>query len=78
MTLVMKEGLALTCVGMLVGLIGVYFIDHALRGLLFGVGAMDVFALGAVVIILMSTACLACYLPARHAVSVDPAQLLKM
>ncbi len=76
--LVMKEGVGLACVGMCLGLIGAYFVDRAMRSVLFGVGATDFAALGAVVLILTITACLASYLPARRAVSVDPAHLLKM
>lgn len=76
--LVMKEGVGLACVGMCLGLIGAYFMDRTMRSVLFGVGATDFAAIGAVVLILTITASLACYLPARRAVSVDPARLLKM
>ena len=75
--LVMKDGLKLTGFGMILGLIGAYLMDRAMRSVLFGVGSTDFVALGVVVSILMAAACAACYLPTRRAVAVDPARLLR-
>jgi putative ABC transport system permease protein len=45
---------------------------QTLRSLLFGIGPLDPLALGAVVLVLLVTAALACYLPARRAAKLDP------
>ena len=59
------------------GLVGSYFVDHAMHGALFNVGAMDLTGLGAAGLILFMAALLACYLPARRAASENPMQLLR-
>jgi putative ABC transport system permease protein len=43
-----------------------------IRGALYGVGPMDPIALGSTLSLLIATAILACYLPARSAAKVDP------
>ncbi len=75
--LMVREGVALACAGMGLGLIGAYFIDHVMHSALFGVGSMDFAAFGAVELILLIGALWACYLPARRAASADPMQLLR-
>jgi putative ABC transport system permease protein len=49
-----------------------------MQSMLFGVGAMDYGAFGAVGLVLLAAAVLACYLPARRAASVHPMQVLRM
>jgi putative ABC transport system permease protein len=75
--LVVREGVILACIGLGTGLIGAYFIGRAMRSMLFGVGAMDLSAFGAVGFILLAAALLACYLPARRAASTEPMQVLR-
>jgi putative ABC transport system permease protein len=75
--LVVKEGVLLACIGLGLGLVGAYFVGRAMRSTLFGVGAMDFSAFGAVGFILLVAAVLACYLPARRAASVEPMQALR-
>jgi putative ABC transport system permease protein len=75
--LVMKEGLALACAGLGVGLIGAYFVGRAMQSVLFGVGAIDVPAFGAVGSLLLLAALLACFLPALRAAMVEIMQLLR-
>lgn len=75
--LVVKEGVVLACVGFGFGLIGACFVGRAMQSILFGVGAIDFRAFGAVGIILMLAAMLACYLPASRAASIDPMQALR-
>ncbi|HEX3471727.1 MAG TPA: ABC transporter permease [Silvibacterium sp.] len=76
--MVVREGVLLACIGSALGLIGAYFVGRAMQTMLYGVGAMDFSAFGAVGSVLLAAAVLACYLPARRAASVNPMQLLRM
>jgi putative ABC transport system permease protein len=48
-----------------------------MQSLLYGVNALDLTAFGVVAAILMGSALLACCIPARRAVSVDPMVALR-
>jgi putative ABC transport system permease protein len=48
-----------------------------MAGLLFGVSAMDLRALLGVPILLLAVTLLACYLPARRAMRIDPVEALR-
>ena len=74
---VVKEGLILACVGLSIGLLGAYFIGRGMRTMLFGIGAMDVSAFSTVGLVLLITAVLACYLPARRAAAANPMDALR-
>ena len=74
---VVKEGLILACVGLSIGLLGAYFIGRGMRTMLFGIGAMDVSAFSTVGLVLLLTAVLACYLPARRAAAANPMDALR-
>jgi putative ABC transport system permease protein len=76
--MVVREGILLACIGSAFGLVGAYFVGRAMQSILFGVGAMDFTAFGAVGMVLLAAALLACYLPARRAASVHPMQVLRM
>ncbi len=71
LALEVKEGLALACAGLGFGLIGAYFVGRAMQSILFGVGAIDLSAFGAVALVLLVAALLACYLPAIGAAPVE-------
>jgi ABC-type antimicrobial peptide transport system permease subunit len=60
-----------------VGLAGALSLARFMRTLLFGVAPADPLTLTAVVALLMATAALAAYLPARRATRVDPVQALR-
>ncbi|MBZ5654981.1 MAG: ABC transporter permease [Acidobacteriia bacterium] len=75
--LILKEGVVLALFGLGVGLVGAFFVARILRGLLYGVGTIDFAAFGAVAAILLATALMACYLPARRATQVDPMVALR-
>ncbi len=70
--LVLKHGLALTLVGVAVGLAGSLAITRLLRGMLYGVTATDPLTYGVIAALLMIVALLACWIPARRATQVDP------
>jgi putative ABC transport system permease protein len=75
--LVLQEGMALALFGLLVGIAGTYFVGRVMKTLLYQVNAMDPAAIGAVAIVLLLSAFLACYIPARRATQVDPMVALR-
>jgi putative ABC transport system permease protein len=76
--MVVREGLILAAVGLGLGLVGAYFVGRAMQSMLFGVHPLDVLAFVSVGLVLMASALLACYLPARRAASIHPMQVLRM
>lgn len=75
--LVVREGLILASVGLGLGLIGAYFVGRAMQSMLFDVRALDAPAFSAVGVVLLVSAVLACYLPARRAALIHPIQALR-
>jgi putative ABC transport system permease protein len=57
--------------GLSAGLIAAIVIGQTLRSLLYGIAPTDPVSLGVVALVLLLTAALACYLPARRAASLD-------
>ena len=77
LTLVVREGTMLAAIGLGLGLIGAYFVGRAMQSMLFDVRALDLSAFSVVALILLVSALLACYLPARRAASVEPMRVLR-
>jgi putative ABC transport system permease protein len=75
--LVVRDGLFLAAIGTGIGIIGAYFVGRAMQSLLYGVGALDLSAFSSVAAVLLITAVLACFLPARRAASVEPMRVLR-
>jgi len=75
--LIVKEGMVLALVGSGLGLVGALFVGRAMKSMLYGVGAIDIVAFGAVAIVLLAAALLACFIPARRAANVDPMVALR-
>jgi putative ABC transport system permease protein len=75
--LVILEGMRSALIGMAIGLPGVYLVGKTLKGLLYNVGAMDGRALIGVALVLLVSALLACYVPARRATRIDPLAALR-
>ena len=75
--LIVREGVILALVGLGFGLIGAYFVGRSMQSTLYGVGAMDFSAFGAVGLILVTAAVMACWIPARRAASVEPMRVLR-
>ena len=74
---VLGQGLRLTGVGLVLGGIGALALSRVLRGLLFGVTPTDPVTFAGVVAVLALTALAACWIPARRAASVPPAEVLR-
>jgi len=75
--LVLEEGAILAVIGALIGLGGAYLVGRAMQSTLYGVGAMDARAFGAVALVLLVAALLACLLPAWRASRVEPMVALR-
>jgi ABC-type antimicrobial peptide transport system permease subunit len=75
--LVLREGILLALGGLLLGLGGAYFVGRLMKSLLYQVNAMDPAAVSGVTAVLLLSALLACYIPARRATQVDPIVALR-
>jgi len=75
--LIVGRGAQLAFAGVLLGLAGAFALTKLISSLLYGVKPTDPFTFGAVAILLVSVALLACYVPARRAMRVDPMVALR-
>jgi putative ABC transport system permease protein len=70
--LVIGQGMLLLGVGMIIGTLGALALTHVLASFLYGIRPTDPATFATVVMILAGVAFLACYIPARRAIRVDP------
>jgi ABC-type antimicrobial peptide transport system permease subunit len=77
MKLILQEGLAQAGLGLTIGLVAAVLVMRAFRTMLYEVSPADPFTLLSVAVILMITAAIACAIPARRAMRVDPVQALR-
>jgi len=75
--LVLGQGLALVMIGLMIGLGGVLTLTRFLSSVLYGIRPTDPTTLTAAASVLAGAALLACYLPARRAMHVDPMVALR-
>jgi putative ABC transport system permease protein len=75
--LILGQGMVLIVIGAGVGLALALTATQLLKSLLFGVSATDPLTFVSVVLVLVGTALLACYMPARRAMKVDPLVALR-
>src|SRR5215469_13355599 len=72
-----RQGMLLTSIGLVAGLLASFGVMRLMSSLLFGVKATDPATYIAVSCGLATTALLACYLPSRRAAGVDPIETLR-
>jgi len=75
--MVIGKGLKMTAAGIGLGLLASFVLARFLRSLLFGVGQTDPLTLAVVPLVLLLAAVLACVIPARRAIKVDPMMALR-
>jgi putative ABC transport system permease protein len=77
MQMIVNQGLRLAITGAALGLVGAAIVSRLMAGLLYGVRPTDPLAFVGVALLLIGVALLACYLPARRALRVDPMVALR-
>ncbi len=75
--LVIGQGMRLTVVGVALGLALSFLLTRLMAGLLFSVSPTDLATYGGVSVLLLAVAGIACWIPARRAVRVDPVSTLR-
>jgi putative ABC transport system permease protein len=75
--MILRQGMELTAAGAIVGLLGAAALSRVMASLLFGVSTTDLVTFSTVPLILIATAMLASYVPARRATRVDPVVALR-
>jgi putative ABC transport system permease protein len=75
--LVVAEGMKLTIIGLVIGVVAALLVTRLISNLFFGVNATDALTFVSVSGVLLVVAFLACYVPARRAMNVDPLVALR-
>jgi putative ABC transport system permease protein len=77
LALVLRQGMALTVIGMEIGLCGALAAGRALNAMLFGVTWLDASTYAVAIGLLFAVSGIACLIPARRAASIDPMKALR-
>jgi putative ABC transport system permease protein len=75
--LILGQGMALTAIGVAVGMAGALLLSRFLTTLLHGVSATDPSTFAVLSFFVLAIALLACYMPARKAAKVNPIEALR-
>ncbi len=70
--MILGHGMKLALIGVAVGLAGAFALTRLMASMLFGVEPTDATTFGAISVLLIGVALLACYLPGRRATKVEP------
>ena len=76
MFVIFRDGMKLASTGIAIGAAGAAGLTSLMRTLLFEIQPMDFLSFLAASVLLIVCAAVACYLPARRAISVDPVAVL--
>jgi ABC-type antimicrobial peptide transport system permease subunit len=71
------HGLTLSGMGVMIGLVAAATLERSMSSLLFGIEPLDPAAYFAAIGVIVASAALASYLPARRAAAIDPVETLK-
>jgi putative ABC transport system permease protein len=77
LALVLRQGMALTVLGIAIGLAGAATATRALASMLFGISALDPITYAGVIAVLALVSAIACWTPAWRAARVDPSVTLR-
>jgi predicted permease len=75
--MILSQGLRTIFIGVAIGIAGSLALTRTVESLLFGVTATDPLTFGGVTLLLVGSALLACFIPARRATKVDPMVALR-
>jgi predicted permease len=78
LSMTISQGMRPALLGTALGALGAFWLSRYMMALLFGIKPFDLLTYSAVAIILLATALLACYLPGRRAMHIDPAVALRI
>ena len=73
-----RSALVLTGIGVAIGVVAAAGLMQFMKSLLFGISPLDPFTYSAIPLILVFSAMLASYMPARRAAAVNPAEALRV
>ncbi len=75
--MIVAGGMRVALVGVIVGIAGALALSRLMRTMLFGVTGVDPASYAATALMLLAVAALACYIPARRAMRLDPLSALR-
>jgi predicted permease len=75
--LILRQGMRLTAIGLMLGLVLSFAATRVLAGLLYGIKPADPLTFAGVSLFLGAVAFISCYVPARRAASIDPMKSLR-
>jgi putative ABC transport system permease protein len=74
---ILQQGFQLAVAGAAIGMVSAVIVSHLMASLLYGVQPTDPLSFASVAALFIGVALLACYLPARHAMKIDPMVALR-
>jgi putative ABC transport system permease protein len=77
LAMILGQGMRTISIGLVIGLAGSLVLARAIGSMLFGLTVADPLTFAAVILLLVTAALFACYIPARRAANVDPMVALR-